>query len=248
LEKTDDPFATLAFRPVDYAVMFGLVCAALVAGAVLHPSAAIPFGWAALSAGGVASAYAGLGPRLFGKGLGGRLPWWSKLLFLPFLGLAHLVWHLQRLTSREAPFHVVDEQLVVGRRLLASEAPNDFDHYVDLTAEFDEPAAIRSRPSYRPFPILDAGVPSAEALDRLLDLIRDGRVYIHCAQGHGRTALVAVALLAHRGRVTSVEDGLRLLRSRRPAVRLNRRQDAFVRAFLDRKSKSLARPPAPGSP
>jgi hypothetical protein len=54
--------------------------------------------------------------------------------------------------SRKPARSVVTEQLVVGRRLLASEFGGEFDNYIDLTAEFAEPSTIRHSPAYRSFP------------------------------------------------------------------------------------------------
>jgi protein-tyrosine phosphatase len=60
-----------------------------------------------------------------------------------------------------------------------------------------------------------------------------GRIFIHCAQGHGRTGLFALAVLLHSGAVGSLEEGLRFLTAARPGIRLNREQrrclDTFAR-------------------
>src|SRR5205809_1011561 len=106
-----------------------------------------------------------------------------------------VVWHLMRLISREPARNMVTQQLVVGRRLLAYEREDEFDNFVDLTAEFPEPFPIRSSPSYRSFPILDGSAPSPEALRVAVTSLRPGRTFIHCAQGHGRTGLFALAVL-----------------------------------------------------
>src|SRR5512147_958145 len=119
---------------------------------------------------------------VFGKRADGTLPFWSWLVFLPLLIYTAAVWHLIRLFSREPARGAVTEQLVVGRRLLASELQGEFDNYVDLTAEFAEPRAIRRAPSYRSFPILDGAAPTPEALRRAVAGLRPGRTFIHCAQ------------------------------------------------------------------
>src|SRR4030095_7030576 len=111
------------------------------------------------------------------------------------------------LFSREPAHTEVNEQLVIGRRLLSSEMKGDFENYIDLTAEFVEPAAIRRRDGYRSFPILDGSAPSPEALEAALSGLRSGRTFVHCAQGHGRTGLFAVALLLRSGAVRTIEEG-----------------------------------------
>jgi hypothetical protein len=101
--------------------------------------------------------------RVFGKRMDGTLPLWSWLVFFPLLICTTVVWHLIRLFNREAASNTVTDQLVLGRRLLSSELEGEFDNFVDLTAEFSEPSAIRISPSYRSFPILDGSAPSPEA-------------------------------------------------------------------------------------
>jgi len=169
--------------------------------------------------------------RVFGKRADGHLPLWSWLVFFPLHIYTITVWHLIRLFSREPACGVVTEDLVVGRRLLASEFDDEFDNYVDLTAEFSEPAAIRGSPSYRSFPILDGAAPRPEALRSAVAALRPGRTFVHCAQGHGRTGLFALAVLLNSGAAGSVEDGLQMLRTVRPGIRLNRDQQRCIQLY-----------------
>ena len=165
---------------------------------------------------------------VFGKRVDGTLPLWSWLLFFPLFIYTRAVWHLIRLFSREPARSKVTQQLVVGRRLLASELDGEFDNFVDLTAEFSEPSIIRDSPSYRSFPILDGAAPTPEALYAAVASLRPGRTFIHCAQGHGRTGLFALAVLLSSGVARSVEDGLRMLSAVRPAIRLSREQHRCI--------------------
>lgn len=218
-----------------YAIALGLMSTALAAGAIAYPSTTALLIWASVSFGWVALGYAGLGVRVFGKRPDGRIPWSLKALLLPYLSLTWVTWYLYRFISREDAFNRIDDDLAVGRRLLATEVPEGFDHYVDLTAEFEEPAPIRSKGSYRSFPILDASTPSYEELECAVQSAKDGRTYIHCAQGHGRTGLFALALLLHRGQIDSSKEGIHLLKSLRPAINLNREQSRFIERYLTQK-------------
>jgi hypothetical protein len=168
---------------------------------------------------------------VFGKRSDGILPIWSWLLFFPLLAYTTVVWHLLRLFSREPSHNFVTEQLVVGRRLLAFELDGEFANYVDLTAEFSEPSSIRRSPSYRSFPILDGAAPSPKVLREIVASLRLGRTFIHCAQGHGRTGVVALAVMLNSGSVCSVEDGLRVLRAARPGIRLSPAQRQCIELF-----------------
>ncbi len=169
---------------------------------------------------------------VFGKQVDGRLPLWSRLLYLPLLIYTGVVWHLVRLLSREPACNKVTDDLVVGRRLLPSELEGEFENYVDLTAEYSEPRAIGRKTSYLSFPILDAAAPTAEALLVAVSRLRAGRTYIHCAQGHGRTGLFALAVLLNSGAAKSLEEGLQMLRVVRQGIRLNREQRDCIEGFI----------------
>jgi hypothetical protein len=171
--------------------------------------------------------------RIFGKRPDGALPIWAWLIFLPMLSYMSAVWHLARIFSRKPARSVVTEQLVVGRRLLASEFDGEFDNYIDLTAEFSEPSAIRHSPAYRSFPILNDAAPPPEALHTAVRSLRPGRTFIHCGRGYGRTGLFALAVLLRSGVAHSVEDGLRMLTAVRPDIRLNREQRKCIQIYAD---------------
>jgi hypothetical protein len=169
--------------------------------------------------------------QVFGKRPDGTLPMWSRLLFFPLLAYTAGVWHLVRLFTREPASHVVTEQLVVGRRLLPSEIQDEFENYVDLTAELPEPAAVRRGLSYRCFPILDGAAPSPQSLREAVRGLRPGRTFIHCAQGHGRTGLFALAVLLESGTARTVEEGLGMLQAVRPGIRLSEKQRRCAQGY-----------------
>ncbi len=171
------------------------------------------------------------GHGLLGKRVDGTLSPWSWVLFLPLLTSTLVVWHLIRLLSREPACNVVTGQLVVGRRLLPSECREKFDNFVDLTAEFSEPAAIRTSQAYLSFPILDGGAPTPESLRSAVSSLRPGRTFVHCAQGHGRTGLFALAVLLSSGTALTVEEGLQMLSAARPAIRLSPEQHRCIRSY-----------------
>jgi hypothetical protein len=171
--------------------------------------------------------------RIFGKRSDGSLPFWSCLLFLPLLLYTGAVWHLIRFCSREPAHNTVSDNLVVGRRLLPREVPGEFANYIDLTAEFAEPPRIRSAAGYLSFPILDGSAPDPAALRDFLDHLRPGKTFIHCAQGHGRTGLFAIAHLLHSGAAPTVDEALDKLRSVRSRIRLNSLQRRCVVKFAN---------------
>jgi protein-tyrosine phosphatase len=103
---------------------------------------------------------------------------------------------------------------------------------LDLAGEF--PAArVPSR--YRSLPVLDATAPSEEELRSatawVAEAVAAGPVYVLCALGHGRSACVVIAYLLSVGSVGTVAEGVRLLRSLRPGVRLHPPQRRLLRRF-----------------
>ena len=80
-------------------------------------------------------------------------------------------------------------------------------------------------------------VPGDDELLRLVSRIHEAprTVYIHCAEGHGRTGLVASAYLISIGEAKESEEALRRVRERRPKVTLSSAQ----RAQLKRMEASL---------
>lgn len=167
---------------------------------------------------------------LFGKRRDGGLPLWSWIVFLPLHLFTLAIWHTIRLISREPACNVVDESLVIGRRLLPSELPGEFENYVDLAAEFAEPGKIRQSPGYVSFPMLDGSAATPDALQADVGRLRPGRTYIHCAQGHGRTATFAMTLLVATGKAANAAEALERLRAVRPGLRVNWHQRAIVEA------------------
>jgi hypothetical protein len=198
-------------------------------------------GWAALAFLTLAAAYAGVGPRVFGKRDTGRQSPVSRVLFAPYFLLNAVVWQFHRAVSREPALAEVAPNLFFGRRLTNAEAGTasaraGWHAVLDLAPEFAEAPALRALPGYHSLPILDATAPDpgqlSGAVHWLAGAVAAGPTYVHCALGHGRTGTVVVAYLLATGAAPSVADGVRLLRSRRPGVRLNRTQRAALATFM----------------
>jgi protein-tyrosine phosphatase len=187
--------------------------------------------WPCLSFGLVGFAYLGLGPRIFGKRPTGTMAWYSVLVLLPYLLLTWLTWYLVRHLSSEDCCNEAAPGIFIGRRPLAAEVPDGVTMIVDLTAEFREQYGVRNGLQYIAAPMLDAGTTTEIAFKSLVRRIAnwDGPVYIHCAQGHGRTGMVAAAVLVTKGLCTTIEEAVLRLRTVRPRLDLGRDQLAFVR-------------------
>lgn len=191
--------------------------------------------WPAVSLLGVAAAYLGLGACVFGKRPDGTRAGWALVLLLPFLLFTWAIWYFVRLVQREACCHQVVPGLWVGRWPLRREVPEGVGFLVDLTAEFPKTARGFSGMTYRCMPVLDGSVPDEKSLAELVRQIvgRPEGVYVHCASGHGRSALVGAAVLMARGLARDPKQAEELLRKARPGIHLNRRQRALLQHFAE---------------
>lgn len=209
-----------------------------LSGALVHTARGLGgpawvLAWPALSAALLALAYLLRSPGLLGKRRDGTRPAWAWALFGPYLAFTAVVWHLARLTSRESPLDEVAPGIWVGRRVLARELPERFGTVIDLTAELDAPAAIRARPGYRCLPTLDASAPASAPFAALVEELAAAPdpLFIHCAQGHGRSATLAAALVLRRGLAGDPAGAEALLRRARPGIGLKPAQRRLLLPF-----------------
>jgi protein-tyrosine phosphatase len=215
-----------------YAIVFGLLAGYLAFLAVVLGAWGWLLLWPAVSSALLAAAYAGLGPRIFGKRSDGRLSGPAIAVLLPVLLLLWGLWHLSRLVSRERCCNENAPGVWLGRRAFVRELPPGVVLVVDLTAEFPAPWGMREGRAYLTLPTLDCGVPDERAFREALERVNaaSGAVYIHCAQGHGRSAVLAAAVLLERHLASDVRQAEAQLRRARPGVRLRPAQ----RRLLDR--------------
>jgi protein-tyrosine phosphatase len=139
--------------------------------------------------------------------------------------------------SREDCYNEVAPGIFVGRRPLPGELPPEISLLVDLTAEFPEHPLVRAGREYLAMPMLDAGVASEAAFRKLVQQIAScsGQVYIHCAQGHGRTGTVAAAVLVEQGLAATPQAAIEMLQRVRPKLSLAKNQRMFVRQICGPK-------------
>jgi protein-tyrosine phosphatase len=217
--------------------------------------AAVLWAWSGLSFVAVGSGYAHFGAAIFGKRPDGTIPLARVIMLWPYFLFTWSLWHLQRLVSRENSFDEVAPGLWVGRRPLPGELPSAVSLVVDLTAEFALARGVTERCEYLCIPTLDGGVPNADRLAEAMERIGScpGGVFIHCASGHGRSAMVAVLMLLQQGRAMNVEDAVQIIRAARPAIGFRPIQDRTLREFeralnmQDRPASHPLHPTVPSS-
>lgn len=181
--------------------------------------------WCAISFGLVGIAYLGHGRAVFRKSSEtGKLPLAIKVALAPYLTLTTVTWRLA--IVKEAPLAELAPGLYIGRRLYRSEYPAGLKALVDLTFELDEHLPDYAGVTYHHCPILDGAPLPEEALHTLAARIAGlpRPLYLHCALGHGRTAMVAAAVLLVERRATSAGEALAGVVAARPGARPNAAQ------------------------
>lgn len=212
------------------AALFLALSIITVALALQRPRPLLVLLWPAMSWLLVGVAYLGHGRGLLAK-RDRRLRISRKLLLAPHLALLYATWHAVRLVSREPAFARLTDAILIGRRLLLREYPQ-VRTVVDLTAELDE--HVPTGATYVSIPILDAApLRHGELRDAARRIAAcETPIYLHCAQGHGRTAMVAAALLLETGVAGSPEVALEMIQKVRPRARPNAAQArALVEAW-----------------
>lgn len=186
-------------------------------------------------------AYAGRRPEIWGKLPDGRLPLGRTVLMLPVHALSQVTFQTMKLFTASRPFDEIEPGVFLGRRLTGSEATlKEFGAVLDLTSEFAEPVHLRQATNYLCVPVLDHTPPTPAQLRTAVDFLTahraGGPVLVHCAAGHGRSALVVAAFLLEQGRVTTAAEAVAQLQRLRPNVKLNAAQRASLEEFARNRS------------
>lgn len=182
--------------------------------------------WPALSLVVVGLGYVWLGPWVLGKQADGTLAWYSALLLMPYFGAAEFAWYLVRVLGGEEPWHEVSRGLYLGRRVQHWEVPARIAVVLDMTAEFVEPVELRTGRRYVCVPTFDASAPEprllADAIAEIANL--EGNIYVHCAAGHGRSAMAMGVLMVARGVAADLDEAVAMMTAARTRVRLRTTQ------------------------
>jgi protein-tyrosine phosphatase len=203
----------------------------------LQVYAAVTFGgwwwllaWSAVAAFVVGAAYVTASPGLLGKRHDGTLRSTHVLALLPYFAVVWGRWWLTRLLTRERPWDEVVPGLLLGRWPAVEPVPESVQVVVDLAAELPRASTIGERRQYISLPTLDHDAPPAAAF---IDVARrlaetPAPVFVYCAFGHGRSAVMVAAILLRRGVARDVPEALSLLRAARPRVGLSHSQRVLL--------------------
>ena len=186
--------------------------------------------WPATSFTVVAISYLTASPKCFAKQENGRIHFIPQLLMLPYLICLWSLWHIIRLCQTENPYDELNEQITIGRRLFVHELPPDTQMVIDLTCEFNEDKRIVKNYDYRCFPILDCCPAEQQPLIDFLQSVAlcDKKMFVHCAQGHGRTSMIVCILLVLQKKASSPQEAMQQIKEKRPRANMTKQQWQLV--------------------
>lgn len=218
-----------------YALPMSIFAVVAALAAVLVGDWAYLLLWPAACFGFVAIAYFIERPSLLGKRLDGSRPWLLRLFLAPYLALT---WTKRKLEGRKTSLFYAEvvPGVWIGRRPVPGGLPDGVKVVLDLTSEF-RPPNYGDGIDVWCLPMLD-GTPG-ELEDLLATLGRAAKqdaIFVHCAQGRGRSGLFTAALLIARGDATDADDAWAKVTAAKPDARLNRRQRAVFEAVAKRLS------------
>ena len=197
--------------------------------------------WSSLSVGRLGVAYVCRNAGVFGKRADGSMASMAVVVMFPYLLLTWCVWFLQNQIARVPICNQITPTLFLGRRCGPSALPPSAVAIIDITAEFPTSARLRREFRVIAVPILDGCSPTWEECLRIFESLRElGNpvTFVHCANGHGRSATVMAVLLGLFGKANSAEEALKIIRTSRSAIGPNIDQRTFLEAVFQKLSNT----------
>ncbi|KAK3035034.1 hypothetical protein RJ639_033948 [Escallonia herrerae] len=177
-------------------------------------------------------------PMLLGKSSDGSFPIWSLIMFSPYLFFVRGFSALRRMKSGEAPYSEIVEGLYVGGWPSSlDKLPPGNPAIIDCTCELPR-KVVSSGHAYLCVPTWDTRTPQPAEIESAVrwacrKRAQKSPIFIHCAYGHGRSVAVMCALLVAMGVAEDWKNAEKLIREKRPYIRMN----ALHRKALDEWSK-----------
>ena len=219
-------------RRTSFAVVFATlsVAIAFIAFGADSPIWQAVVGWLATNAMILSIAYFMNWPGVYGKSEVGSLRWPVVLLMAPTLLFIRTVWQLQNIFFRTPLYNEIAPDLFVGRLCGYDSLPKGVTVVVDLTAEFHTPLSLQARVQTSRLPTLDGCPPDWKKCQQVFELIGTNhhRIYVCCANGHGRSVTFMAAWLGQQGKCHSAIEAVKLIQAARPTAAPNSDQMSFL--------------------
>lgn len=165
-------------------------------------------------------------PLLFAKTTDGKFPWWSLVLFYPYLFPLRIYVGIRRMKSKEPVYSEVAPQLYVGGwPFSSSDIPPGEPAVIDCTCELPKSPCVGNLP-YMCIHTWDSRAPRPQDIDVAVRWAAGKRsqnrpIFVHCAFGHGRSVAVMCALLVTLGLAEDWKDAEKIIKKCRPSIRMN---------------------------
>ena len=223
---------TILFR-MKYPIAFNCIATAIITNSL--SLATIPMmvtGYVALTYIFMSLVYVSDKTNAFSKNIQGQIPLKNKLILWPIHIINSVVFKLWESLTRESPYSEISKDVFLGKKLSNQEAVKFLSEIgdrklfvLDLTSELSENMILYKSSFYKNIPVLDASIPTMKALEEGSNFIKEasgnGVVYVHCAQGHGRSALFIAAYLLLAKQALNPKDAENLIVLLRSGVKLN---------------------------
>lgn len=214
-----------------YPLLLLLIGAAFAVSALVGGGLWLVLLWPAAAFGSVVFAgYAMRRPSILGKRGDGSVSTGARLFFLPFLLFSQLAWWVYRHATREDACNEIVPGMWLGRWPGRADMPDGIDVVVDITAELPARPGVRDGRRYLCLPTLDGSVPDEASFTAMVDRLEHepGALFVHCAFGHGRSAMLVAVLLLRRGLARDAAEAESMLKARRPKVSMSPRQREYI--------------------
>jgi len=208
-----------------YGFVFLLIAAVAIVWAMSarYVVVCVLMSWLAISCVWVSAAFVLHRPEmLMGKRQTGEVFLPFCVINLPFLVIYWFVWLIRHLLFRHEPVNLIDGTNVSVSCWPGFHVPLDgYDLVIDATSEMPKWYKLGNA-KYVCLPNLD-GVP-LDRDDLPMEIHRDMRILVHCAQGRGRSAMMASHIMQKLGYADTADKAVSLLHSSRPSISLTRHQ------------------------
>ncbi|CAD7705347.1 unnamed protein product [Ostreobium quekettii] len=179
--------------------------------------------------------------RLLGKNDKGQIALWGLALMWPFhLGLRLRLRWKRSITTEPLYNEILPGWYLGGWPHDASCLPPGSPAVLDVTSELPR---TQISGEYLCLPTWDTHAPVVPQIEQGVSWALAQRsvgrnVYVHCAHGHGRSVLVLCACLIQGNHAADYSEAIRIIKSRRPRVKMNKRQNAAFQSWMQKRQEN----------
>lgn len=161
---------------------------------------------------------------ILGKKKNGETNFLLLLINFPWLLFTWSIFKIQITFSKEEFANNIDgTKLWISRKPITNDNISEFHNVLDLTCEFYKDKISKN---YYCFPNLDGHI--LKTMPDLTNINLKEKTLIHCANGHGRTALFTSLLLVETGIVENTDLALNKILQSRPLAKPNKAQRKWL--------------------